>query len=82
MANMKVDVEVEGMTCASCSARVEKALNNKDGVVNAVVNLLAQKATIEYDRDKLNRSDLIETIEGSGYDVPIVKRTYLVEGMT
>ncbi len=42
------------MTCAACSARVEKALNKEEGgVSNAVVNLIGQKAVVEFD-DKKN----------------------------
>ena len=61
---------------------MEKALNKKEGVISAVVNLLGQKATIEYDSDSLSPSDLVETIEKSGYEVPLISKTYLIEGMT
>lgn len=82
MAVEKINIDINGMTCAACSARVEKALNKKDGVNNAVVNLLGQKATIEYNSEKLRRDDLIKTIEKAGYEVPLVSKTLLIEGMT
>lgn len=82
MNTKKIDIEVVGMTCAACSARVEKALNKLDGIVSATVNLLANKATIEFDEDKLSPDLLIKTIEKSGYEVPLVKKTLLIEGMT
>lgn len=82
MRNSKIDIEINGMTCAACSARVEKALNKKEGVINAVVNLLGQKATIEYDSSIVGPSELVNLIEKTGYKVPLVKRTYLIEGMT
>ncbi|OLS03448.1 heavy metal translocating P-type ATPase [Tissierella creatinophila] len=82
MINSKIDIEINGMTCAACSARVEKALNKKEGVINAVVNLLGQKATIEYDSNIVGPSELVNLIEKTGYEVPLVKRTYLIEGMT
>ena len=82
MTNTRIDIEVNGMTCASCSARVEKALNKTEGVKSGVVNLLGQKATIEYDSSKLKPSDLIHIIEKTGYDVPLVSKTFLIEGMT
>lgn len=82
MANKKVDIDVLGMTCASCSARVEKALNKQDGVNNAVVNLLSNRAVIEFDDEKISKGDLIKTIEKTGYQVPTDKKTLLVEGMT
>ncbi|HAZ21866.1 MAG TPA: hypothetical protein DCY84_05840, partial [Firmicutes bacterium] len=42
---------VTGMSCAACSARVERVLNGTDGVISAGVNLATNKATIEYDAD-------------------------------
>lgn len=82
MTIKKINIDVEGMTCAACSTRVEKALNKQDGVSNAVVNLLGQKATIEFDEQKIKASDLKNTIEKTGYKVPMVKKTLLVNGMT
>src|SRR5699024_1639191 len=62
--------------------RVEKALNKNEGIINSVVNLLQQKATIEFDTEKINIDEIVQTIERTGYEVPLVKRTILVEGMT
>ena len=78
----KVDIDILGMTCAACSARVEKALNKQEGVIKASVNLLSNKATIDFDEEKISPEDLIKTIEKTGYEVPRVSHTLLVEGMT
>ncbi|MEO7151593.1 MAG: heavy metal-associated domain-containing protein, partial [Burkholderiaceae bacterium] len=43
-------LDIEGMTCASCVARVEKALLKVPGVVSASVNLATQRATVEAER--------------------------------
>ncbi len=51
------------MTCAACSARVEKALNKEEGVNNAVVNLIGQKAVVEFDDTKTTPSNLIHIVE-------------------
>lgn len=82
MNTKKINVEVVGMTCAACSARVEKALNKQEGVISSVVNLLANKATIEFDKDKVTPDILIKTIEKAGYEVPLIKKTLIIEGMT
>ena len=82
MATKKVNIDVIGMTCAACSTRVEKALNKQDGVNTAEVNLIAQKATVEFDTEKIKVDGLIKTIEKTGYEVPLVKRTLIIEGMT
>jgi len=82
MATRKVTIDVLGMTCAACSARVEKALKKKEGVIDTSVNLLQQKANVEFDDQKLKVKDLVNTIEKTGYQVPLERRTLLVEGMT
>lgn len=82
MNTKKINLDIEGMTCAACSTRVEKVLNKQEGVDNAVVNLLGHKATIDYNPDKISENDLVEAIKKSGYGVPNTKRTILVEGMT
>ena len=82
MAKKKIDIDVMGMTCAACSARVEKALNKQEGVDKAVVNLLSNKATVEYDDESIKGEDLIQVIEKTGYEVPSIKKTLLIECMT
>jgi Cu+-exporting ATPase len=82
MTAKKISIDVVGMTCAACSTRVEKALSKREGVISATVNLLANKAAIEFDTDKVKPEDLIKTIEKTGYEVPLVKKTLIVEGMT
>ena len=82
MSIKKVSIDVQGMTCAACSARIEKALNKLDGVIATNVNLVSNKANVEFDSDKVKAVDLVRTIEKTGYEVPLVKRTLLVEGMT
>ncbi len=79
---MKATLKVEGMTCAACSARVEKVLNKLDGVDKATVNLMAKKAIIEYDPDKVKIEDFIATIEKAGFSVPLERIKLSIEGMT
>lgn len=82
MAVKKVTIDVLGMTCAACSARVERAIKKLEGVIDSSVNLLAQNATVEFDKDKLSVDDIVKTIEKTGYEVPLTKKTLIVEGMT
>lgn len=63
-----ITLPIRGMTCASCSARVERALKKLPGVQSAVVNLATETATI--DAPELDRSVLVEAIVRAGYDVP------------
>ncbi|WP_025732378.1 heavy metal translocating P-type ATPase [Carnimonas nigrificans] len=60
-----VELAVEGMTCASCSGRVEKALNALPGVTEATVNLATERATV---RGVADSEELISAIEKIGYD--------------
>jgi len=62
---------VEGMTCAACSARVEKALNKMEGVVNANVNLTTNKAVIEYPSGSIDEFDLVNVVEKAGYKAEV-----------
>ncbi len=82
MSTEKLTVDVVGMTCAACSARIEKSLNKLEGVTSANVNLLANKATVEFDSAATNKDMIVKTIEKTGYEVPLARETLLVEGMT
>lgn len=82
MTTKKAAIDVLGMTCAACSNRVEKAIRKQEGVIESSVNLLAQRATVEFDPEKINMDQIIKTIQKTGYEVPLVKRTLLIEGMT
>jgi len=65
----KVDIPVGGMTCASCVATIESALQELDGVVRANVNLATERATVEYLPTQLSLADLQEAITDAGYEV-------------
>ena len=73
---------VEGMSCASCVARVEKALSRVEGVSGASVNLAAKTATVTVDPEKARMASFVSTIRDSGYEVPVQKTEFPVEGMT
>ncbi|MDY0235919.1 MAG: heavy metal translocating P-type ATPase [Gudongella sp.] len=82
MSNQKLSIDVIGMTCASCSARIEKQLNKLEGVDSAVVNLLANKAVVVFDNSKVDKKTIVKTIEKTGYEVPLKRTTMFIEGMT
>ena len=63
----RVELKISGMSCAACSAKIEKKLNKTEGAIRATVNLATEKANIEYDPSKIKASDLIKTIEFLGY---------------
>jgi P-type Cu+ transporter len=62
----EITLELEGMTCASCVARVERGLNNLEGV-HASVNLATEQAAVRYDESSLGVETLLAAVEGAGY---------------
>ena len=74
-------LDIEGMTCASCVGRVERALLAVPGVAEANVNLAIEKAEVRLS-SPVSRADLVKVIEGAGYDVPAARVELAIEGMT
>lgn len=63
----KLKFNVTGMTCAACSARVEKAANGVDGVEQAAVNLLKNTMELSYDGQPQTVQAVVAAIEAAGY---------------
>jgi Cu+-exporting ATPase len=61
-----VRLAIEGMTCAGCVARVERSLNELDGV-EASVNLATEQASVAYDPGRVAVADLVRAVEAAGY---------------
>ncbi|UHC16621.1 heavy metal translocating P-type ATPase [Methylobacterium currus] len=72
---------VEGMTCASCTSRVERVLKQVPGVQAVAVNLATGRATLDLAPDN-DPTALTEAVEGAGYAVPEAVSELAVEGMT
>ncbi|MCL1930235.1 MAG: HAD-IC family P-type ATPase, partial [Treponema sp.] len=62
-------LRVGGMTCAACSARVERALRKLEGIQSATVNLATEKATVVFDPRALRLSAIKEAVEKAGYQI-------------
>ena len=63
----EVKLNIEGMHCTGCSTRLEKVLNNVDGVESAKVSLEEKKADIKYDETQISEKELIEAVEDAGF---------------
>ena len=63
----QITIPIGGMTCAACSSRIERTLNGTEGVIEAVVNLATERATIVFDTSVVRPSDLKKVIEDTGY---------------
>ncbi len=64
----QTNLKISGMTCAACSARIEKKLNSLEGVKQANVNLTTEKARIAFDPNLIEIGDMIKAIESLGYE--------------
>lgn len=64
----KVTLKISGMTCAACSARVEKKLNTLEGVKAANVNLTTERATVEYLPGQIKVGEMIKAVKALGYE--------------
>jgi P-type Cu+ transporter len=67
----KVTLPVSGMTCAACSARVQRALQKQEGVREAAVNLMVNNATVTFDPSTTSAERLVEVIRETGYDAEL-----------
>jgi len=67
--NNKITAPVEGMTCASCVARVEKALGKVEGIKNVSVNFASEKATFEVDPDSISYDKIKQVVDDAGYKI-------------
>ena len=64
----KVELAITGMTCANCSATIERTLNKKiPGVVRAAVNFASERATVEYVPQAVSVDELIAAVAGAGF---------------
>jgi cation transport ATPase len=66
---MRVQFPVQGMTCAMCSGRLERALKKQLGVISAQVNLATEQARVDYDPQQTSLAQLCQAVSASGYQV-------------
>lgn len=64
----KETIKVNGMSCAACSARVEKTIEKMSGVTEAAVNLATGKATFSYNENEITLEDIKREISKAGYE--------------
>ncbi len=69
----EVSLDITGMTCAACSARIEKVLNKQEGIQQAVVNLAGETASIRYNPLLTGTDEFIGRIRKLGYDASLRK---------
>ena len=80
------ELTVTGMTCASCSARVEKVVGRLEGVESASVNLATEKLRVRFDESRVTGAAVKQAVQKAGYGIaekdPARRVTIPIEGMT
>jgi P-type Cu+ transporter len=66
----RVELPIEGMTCASCANRIERRLNKLDGVT-ATVNFATERATVEFDPGAVVPEQLVGAVQEAGYSATL-----------
>jgi Cu+-exporting ATPase len=78
----RIELPVEGMSCASCVARVEEGLQKTPGVISARVNLASERASVTFDAGRIRVGDLVTAVHGAGYEVSRERVTLPISGMS
>ena len=76
-----LEIPVEGMSCAACSARLEKRLGALDGVLRANVNLGLARAQVEFVPAQVTPADITKRVEKTGFRVPHTLVEFTIEGL-
>lgn len=82
LKTIHVSLPVEGMTCASCSARIERVLGAVDGIASANVSLANESAEVDFDPARVSAGDIAAAIAKTGFTVPPREMEIAIEGMT
>ena len=76
---MKEKFTVTGMSCAACSAGIERTLNKTEGVRKAEVSLMGESMVVEYDERKISREKIIQPVVDLGYGAKLFDENVLRE---
>lgn len=64
----EIKLNIAGMHCEGCSTRLQKVLNNQDGVDEAKVSLEDKEAVIKFDESQISVDELKEAVEDAGFE--------------
>ena len=81
MSDQIIVLPILGMTCANCSAAVERSLRKERGVLTVSVNLSTEKATVSAE-DATTVPSLIDRVRRAGYDVALGETAFLIENLS
>ena len=76
---MKQEFDIQGMSCAACSSRIEKSVCKLNGIQNVNVNLLTNHMSVEYDESVLNNQMIIDCVVDAGYGATLPNTEIKIE---
>ncbi|MEJ2173423.1 MAG: heavy metal translocating P-type ATPase [bacterium] len=77
-----LEIAIRGMTCANCSARVERVLRKLPGVAGATVNLATERASVQFDPSALGLAEIAAAVSDAGYEALSAELELAIGGMT
>ncbi|KAF2859345.1 heavy metal translocatin [Piedraia hortae CBS 480.64] len=77
---LSTTVSIQGMTCGACTSSIEGAFDDVEGLVQFSISLLAERAIILHNPEKLSADKILELIDNRGFDVQLLSSTE--EGLT
>ena len=69
MASKRTQLKITGMHCAACANRIERRLQETEGVDTAAVNFATEQATVVFDPSQVTSDDLAQVVVRTGYGV-------------
>jgi Cu+-exporting ATPase len=79
---IQLTLPITGMTCANCVAAVERNLKKLDGINKAVVNLASERASVDYDPNKLGLADMVAQVEKAGYGIAVGEADLVIKRLS
>ncbi len=81
MEQTQLTFAITGMTCANCAANIERALNKKTGVTEAVVNFASETATVQFNPREITGQEVVQAVTSAGYGVATASVELPITGM-
>jgi Cu+-exporting ATPase len=78
----ELTLPIAGMSCAGCASNIQRALNSVDGVAEASVNLVGERASVRFSGGRVPVDELVAAVRRVGYDVRVETATLPIGGMT
>jgi len=81
MTPARLNLPVTGMSCANCAANIERALNKKTGVTEAMVNFASETASVQFDPQQITEREVVEAVQSAGFNVALATVVLPITGM-